>query len=140
MRSWPSRPSGSEPPSSIFTRTSCRVSRRGSRDRSSRALPAPPKSAACSSTRSCERTRPPICRTRVPASCVFCQIARGEVPSHVVHRDEDVIAFLDRAPLPLGHVLVMPTAHGAPLHYLPNPLYAPLSHPLHPPALTAQTA
>ena len=62
----------------------------------------------------------------MPASCVFCQIARGEVPSHVVHRDEDVIAFLDRAPLALGHVLVMPTAHVETLDDLPDALLVPV--------------
>lgn len=62
----------------------------------------------------------------MPASCVFCQIARGEVPSHVVHRDEDTIAFLDRAPLALGHVLVMPTAHVETLDDLPDALLVPV--------------
>jgi histidine triad (HIT) family protein len=43
--------------------------------------------------------------------CAFCGIVRGEVQSNVVHRDEQVIAILDRAPLFLGHTLVMPIAH-----------------------------
>ncbi|HTD63920.1 MAG TPA: HIT family protein [Verrucomicrobiae bacterium] len=62
----------------------------------------------------------------MPAPCVFCQIARGELPSHIVHRDEDVIAFLDRAPLAHGHVLVMPVAHIETLDDLPDALLTPV--------------
>ncbi|HEV8534636.1 MAG TPA: HIT family protein [Candidatus Limnocylindria bacterium] len=58
--------------------------------------------------------------------CVFCQIARGETRAHVVHRGEDVIAFLDRAPLLHGHTLVMPTRHVETLDDLPDELVAPL--------------
>ena len=59
-------------------------------------------------------------------TCTFCQIANGELPAHIVHRDEDVIAFLDRAPLVRGHVLVMPTAHVETLDDLPDALLAPV--------------
>jgi histidine triad (HIT) family protein len=59
-------------------------------------------------------------------TCTFCQIANGELPAHIVHRDEDVIAFLDRAPLLLGHVLVMPTTHIETLDDLPDSLLAPV--------------
>ena len=44
-------------------------------------------------------------------ACVFCGIAAGELPANIVHRDGQVIAFLDRNPLFLGHTLVMPVAH-----------------------------
>lgn len=44
-------------------------------------------------------------------ACVFCGIAAGGLASNIVHRDEQVIAFLDRSPLFLGHTLVMPIAH-----------------------------
>jgi len=59
-------------------------------------------------------------------TCTFCQIANGELPAHIVHRDEDVIAFLDRAPLVHGHVLVMPVAHVDTLDDLPDALLAPV--------------
>ena len=62
----------------------------------------------------------------MPASCVFCQIANGELSAQIVHRDDDVIAFLDRAPLVLGHVLVMPTAHVETLDDLPDALLVPV--------------
>jgi histidine triad (HIT) family protein len=59
-------------------------------------------------------------------TCTFCQIAKGELPAHIVHRDESVIAFLDRAPLLPGHVLVMPVIHVETLDDLPDDLLAPV--------------
>jgi histidine triad (HIT) family protein len=59
-------------------------------------------------------------------TCTFCQIAKGELPAHIVHRDESVIAFLDRAPLLPGHVLVMPAKHVETLDDLPDELLAPV--------------
>lgn len=43
--------------------------------------------------------------------CLFCRIARGEIPARVVHASEDVIAFLDIRPIRSGHVLVVPREH-----------------------------
>ena len=59
-------------------------------------------------------------------TCTFCQIANGELPAQIVHRDDDVIAVLDRAPLAHGHVLVMPMAHIETLDDLPNALLVPV--------------
>jgi histidine triad (HIT) family protein len=59
-------------------------------------------------------------------TCTFCQIAKGELPAHIVFRDENVIAFLDRAPLLPGHVLVMPVTHVETLDDLPDGLLAPV--------------
>jgi histidine triad (HIT) family protein len=59
-------------------------------------------------------------------TCTFCQIANGELPAHIVHRDEDVIAFLDRAPLLPGHVLVMPKRHVETLDDMPDDLLVPV--------------
>jgi len=59
-------------------------------------------------------------------TCTFCQIASGELPAQIVHRDSEVIAFLDRAPLLHGHVLVMPTAHVETLDDLPDELLTPV--------------
>ena len=59
-------------------------------------------------------------------TCTFCQIAKGELPAHIVFRDENVIAFLDRAPLLHGHVLVMPAKHVETLDVLPDDLLAPV--------------
>jgi histidine triad (HIT) family protein len=62
----------------------------------------------------------------VTAECIFCRIASGELPANVVHRDDRVVAFLDRAPLLLGHTLVMPIAHVPTLDDLPRELLEPL--------------
>ncbi|HET6320292.1 MAG TPA: HIT family protein [Chloroflexota bacterium] len=43
--------------------------------------------------------------------CVFCDIIAGSVPSFPVYEDDGTLAFLDRAPLMAGHVLVVPRTH-----------------------------
>jgi len=45
------------------------------------------------------------------AGCVFCDIVSGAVEAHVVYDDAETLAFLDRAPLMPGHVLVVPKTH-----------------------------
>jgi histidine triad (HIT) family protein len=49
------------------------------------------------------------------SDCVFCDIAAGRVPAHVVLEDAEVIAFLDARPVFKGHVLVAPRQHVATL-------------------------
>ena len=39
---------------------------------------------------------------------VFSKIIRGEIPSHKLYEDEQVLAFLDIAPLSPGHAVVIP--------------------------------
>ena len=43
--------------------------------------------------------------------CLFCKIARGEIPSRKVHEDELVFAFHDIHPLRPVHLLVIPKKH-----------------------------
>ena len=50
-------------------------------------------------------------RHATAVSCVFCAVAAGEADAHVVWEDESMIAFLDRAPVFPGHVLVVPREH-----------------------------
>ena len=45
------------------------------------------------------------------STCIFCKIAKREIPSHIVHDDEDSFAFMDIRPIRLGHVLVIPKLH-----------------------------
>ena len=45
------------------------------------------------------------------ATCVFCQIVRGEAPASVVWSDETVLAFMDIRPVNPGHILVVPRQH-----------------------------
>ncbi len=65
----------------------------------------------------------------VPAmapACVFCSIARGEIPASFVLRGAQVCAFLDTRPLFKGHVLVIPTSHVGDLLDLPGEMVEPL--------------
>ena len=41
-------------------------------------------------------------------SNIFSKIVAGEIPAHVVAETIDFLAFLDIAPLAVGHVLVIP--------------------------------
>jgi histidine triad (HIT) family protein len=59
------------------------------------------------------------------ASCVFCQIERGELPACVVHRDANALVFLDKRPLFPGHCLVIPTVHHETLIDLPAEMLDP---------------
>lgn len=45
------------------------------------------------------------------AGCIFCGIARGEVPARTVLETEDVVAFHDLDPKAPTHVLVIPRRH-----------------------------
>jgi len=43
--------------------------------------------------------------------CIFCKIARGEIPSQKVYEDEDIFAFRDIRPQAPVHLLVIPKEH-----------------------------
>ena len=57
---------------------------------------------------------------------IVCQIVRDEIEAAVVHRDEQVMAFLDHRPVFKGHVLVSPVTHVDTLLELPADLMVPL--------------
>jgi len=59
-------------------------------------------------------------------TCVFCAIAKGEVPAHFVLESGAFVAFLDTKPLFFGHVLVAPRAHLVTLGDVPDEALAPL--------------
>lgn len=59
-------------------------------------------------------------------ACEFCDIISGKIPSDVVYRNADVIAFLDNRPLFPGHVLLCPVQHYQTLTDLPESQSAPL--------------
>jgi len=56
--------------------------------------------------------------------CIFCKIARGEIPSARVLETDHAVAFLDINPVNPGHVLVVPKAHHTQLGELPEDLAA----------------
>ena len=43
--------------------------------------------------------------------CLFCKIARGEIPSQKVYEDDEVIAFKDIHPAAPVHLLIIPKQH-----------------------------
>ena len=43
--------------------------------------------------------------------CVFCKIAKKEIPSRIITETEKSIAFLDVFPLSQGHTLIIPKFH-----------------------------
>jgi len=47
----------------------------------------------------------------VSASCLFCKIVAGEIPSTKVHEDDLVVAIRDIAPRAPTHILLMPREH-----------------------------
>jgi len=45
------------------------------------------------------------------ADCLFCKIARKEIPADVLYEDRLVVAFSDINPQAPVHVLIIPKAH-----------------------------
>lgn len=45
------------------------------------------------------------------SDCLFCAIARGDIPSNQVHADDLVVAFRDIAPRAPTHILLVPRTH-----------------------------
>jgi len=43
--------------------------------------------------------------------CIFCKIAKGEIPTEAVYEDDNVIAFKDLNPKMPVHVLIIPKEH-----------------------------
>jgi histidine triad (HIT) family protein len=50
------------------------------------------------------------------SDCIFCRIARGEIPSKKVYEDEDIFAFHDINPQAPVHFMVIPKQHIASLN------------------------
>jgi histidine triad (HIT) family protein len=49
-------------------------------------------------------------------NCIFCKVARGEIPSRKVYEDDDVLAFHDIKPIAPVHLLIIPKTHVATLY------------------------
>ncbi|MBU2109701.1 HIT family protein [Patescibacteria group bacterium] len=52
--------------------------------------------------------------------CIFCKIAKGEIPADKVYEDKNCLAFLDITPINPGHVLLIPKEHYENLYDLPD--------------------
>ncbi len=46
-------------------------------------------------------------------NCIFCKIAKSEIPCHKVYEDKDCLAFLDVRPHAKGHTVVISKKHFA---------------------------
>jgi len=44
-------------------------------------------------------------------NCLFCKIARGEIPSRKVYEDEEILGFHDINPQAPVHFMLMPKKH-----------------------------
>src|SRR5207248_347569 len=49
-------------------------------------------------------------------NCIFCKIARGEIPSKKIYDDAEVLAFHDIRPAAPVHFLIIPKVHIATLY------------------------
>ena len=63
--------------------------------------------------------------------CVFCRIARGDAPAHMVYDDGKALAFLDIHPSAPGHTIIIPKAHVARVEDLSQEDAAALFRALH---------
>jgi len=52
--------------------------------------------------------------------CIFCKIARGEIPSVKIFEDDMVLAFMDISPITKGHVLIVPKVHHSSVATVPE--------------------
>lgn len=57
---------------------------------------------------------------------IFAKILRGDAPAHIVHQDDQTLAFLDIFPQSRGHTLVLPRTPARNLLTLPAADIAPL--------------
>lgn len=45
------------------------------------------------------------------SDCLFCKIARKEIPAEIIYEDEKAVGFLDVQPLAPGHTVIVPKNH-----------------------------
>ncbi len=44
-------------------------------------------------------------------NCIFCKIAKKQIPSNIIYEDQKFLAFLDISPANKGHTLIIPKEH-----------------------------
>ena len=62
--------------------------------------------------------------------CIFCKIARGEIPCTKILENEKVLAFLDINPWSEGHSLLIPKQHFSRLEDCPGSVLAAVAEQL----------
>jgi len=50
---------------------------------------------------------------------IFSAIVAGDIPATIVYEDEDVLAFMDIAPIHPGHTLIIPKQHYRNIYDIP---------------------
>ena len=58
------------------------------------------------------------------SDCIFCKIVKGEIPSNKIYEDEKTLAFLDIAPVNIGHSLVISKEHYPNIYETPEEIMA----------------
>ena len=53
-------------------------------------------------------------------NCVFCTIAKGDIPSKVLYEDDEFKVILDLGPATKGHALILPKNHYRNLYEIPD--------------------
>nr|WP_320131460.1 histidine triad nucleotide-binding protein [uncultured Holophaga sp.] len=61
-------------------------------------------------------------------NCIFCKIAAKQIPSTIVHEDEQVVVFKDIAPQAPVHLILIPREHFSGLNELTEARSACLAH------------
>jgi histidine triad (HIT) family protein len=51
----------------------------------------------------------------MPDACLFCRIARGEIPAKMIVNNKEIAAFRDISPQAPTHILIIPKKHIASL-------------------------
>lgn len=49
--------------------------------------------------------------TKTDSNCIFCKIAKGEIPCNKVFENKKFLVFLDIKPVNQGHLLIIPKKH-----------------------------
>ena len=52
-----------------------------------------------------------IIKNMEQANCIFCKIAKGEIPCNKIYEDKNFLVFLDIQPVSDGHILIIPKKH-----------------------------
>lgn len=55
-------------------------------------------------------------------NCIFCKIAKKQIPSDIIFENKNLMAILDIMPVNLGHTLVIPKKHFKTMNDVPDKL------------------
>ena len=60
--------------------------------------------------------------------CIFCKIAKKEIPAEIIFEDDLILAFRDINPQAPSHILIIPKEHFSSLNEIPEENKDILSH------------